>query len=112
MFYILTRVLRYSSIDRISACQLRSPVPVPGEIKDFNLYPRTECVLCGLSCVVSGGGSENQLTTDSGKPVLLYLSSVLVHSMWSPYRHLTRGHLVFKFWREGVRHAYWGRLND
>ena len=39
-------------------------------------------VLCVLSCVVSGG-PDIVLITHSGRPALVYLSSVLIHSMFS-----------------------------
>ena len=37
------------------------------------------------------------LTTDSERHALVFLSSVLVHSLCSPYRHPTHGHLGCKF---------------
>ena len=37
---------------------------------------------------MSGDGPDIQLTSDSGRPALMYLSSVLVHSLCSSYRHL------------------------
>ena len=37
-----------------------------------------------LSCVVSGGGAEILLTTDSGRSAFVLLSSVLVNSLWLP----------------------------
>ena len=42
------------------------------------------CVLCVLSCVVSGGGSYILLTTDPGRPAIVYHSNVLAHSLYSP----------------------------
>ena len=42
------------------------------------------CVLCVLSCVVSGGGPDIVLTTRSARPALVYLSSVLVHNLLLP----------------------------
>ena len=52
----------------------------------FNLYPGTGCVSfdCILSCVVYGGGLDIVLTTHSGSPTLVYLSSVLVNSLLLP----------------------------
>ena len=43
--------------------------------------PRAGCVLCVLSCLVSGCGSDIVLTTHSRRSALVYLSSVLVHSL-------------------------------
>ena len=37
--------------------------------------------VCVLSCVVSGGGSGIVLATNSGRPALVFLFSVLVHSL-------------------------------
>ena len=36
---------------------------------------------CILTCVVSGGGPDIVLITHSGRPDLVFLSSVLVHSV-------------------------------
>ena len=55
-------------------------------------------VVCPLSvfCPVLsfGGGPDIVLTTHSGRPALVYLSSVLVQRLLLPYRHLTHGHLA------------------
>ena len=42
------------------------------------------CVLCVLSCAVFGGGPDIVLTTRSGRPALVYLSSVLVQRLFLP----------------------------
>ena len=47
-----------------------------------------------LSCVVSGSGPDILLIIYSGRLAILYLSSVLVHSLLLLYRKLTHGHLV------------------
>ena len=62
-----------------------------------------------LSCVVCDSGPDIQLTTDSGRPALVYLSSVLVYSLCFPYRHLTHGHLGCKSW--GCKALHCGRVN-
>ena len=36
-----------------------------------DIYPGTGCVLCVLSCVVSGGVPDILLTTDSGRPAVV-----------------------------------------
>ena len=41
-------------------------------------------VLCVLSCVTSSSGPDILLITGSWRPALVYLSSVLVHSLWLP----------------------------
>ena len=65
---------------------------------DYNFCPGTGCVsfVCVLSCVVSGGGPDILLTTDFRETVLVCLSSVLVKSLCSSYRHLTHEHLGCK----------------
>ena len=37
--------------------------------------------VCVLSCAVYGGGPDIVLTTHSGRPALVYLSSVLVQTI-------------------------------
>ena len=49
-----------------------------------------------MSCVVSGSGSNIVLTTHSGRPALVYLHSVLIHNLCTPYRHLAQGNLSSK----------------
>ena len=60
------------------------------------VIPNLVLGVCPLSCVlsyaVSDGGPDIVLTTHSGRPTLVYLSSVLIH------RHLTHGHLSYKSW--------------
>ena len=51
---------------------------------------------CVLSCVVFSRGPVIVLTIHSGRPALLYLSSVLVQRLLLPYRHLNQGHLTCK----------------
>ena len=58
-------------------------IPILGLVVSF---------VCVLSCAVSGGGPDIVLTTHSGRPTLVYLSSVLVHRQLLPDRHLTHGH--------------------
>ena len=41
-------------------------------------------MLCDMSCVLCGGGPDIVLTTHSGRPAFVYLSSVLVHSLLLP----------------------------
>ena len=45
--------------------------------------------VCVLASVVSGGGTDILLTTHSGRPALVYLSSVLVQRLLLPYKRLT-----------------------
>ena len=62
------------------------PGSIPGGVRNFNSYPGIGCVsfVCVLFCVVSGGGSDIVLTTHSGRPPLVYLSSILVHRQLLP----------------------------
>ena len=66
----------------------------PGGVRNFNSYPGIGCVsfVCVLSWAVSGRGPDIVLNTHSGRPALVYLSSVLVHRQL----HLTHGHLGCK----------------
>ena len=80
------------------------PSSIPGEVGYFNFYSGTRCVsFMFCPCVISGGGSDIQQPQISGRPVHLYLSSVLIQSLCSSYGHLTHGHLDCKFRRGGVR---------
>ena len=67
-------VRRSGVVCRIPAFQPGGLSSIPDGIRDFNLYPRTGCV---LSCVVSDGGPDILLVTDSERPDLLLLYSVL-----------------------------------
>ena len=63
-------------VGEIRAFQQGGPGFIPGRVRNFNLYPGTGCVSCG----VSGGSHDILLTIGSGRSALMYLSSVLVHS--------------------------------
>ena len=65
-------------VGRISAFQLGGQGSIPGGVKDFNLYPGTECVSFVFCPVFFGSGPDVLLTTDPGRPAFVYLSSVLV----------------------------------
>ena len=60
-----------------------------------------------LSYAVSGGGPDIVLTTHSGRPTNVILCSVLVHSMFLPYRHVTHGHWVVSRGGVQVLHCRW-----
>ena len=62
------------------------PSSISAEVRNFNFYRGIGRVsfVCVLCCVVSGGDPDILLTTDSGRPDLILLSSIL-----SPYRNLT-----------------------
>ena len=64
----------------------------------FNFYPGTGCIsfVSVLSCDVFGGGYDIVLTTNSGRPAFVYLSSVLIHNLLLLYRHLIHGLLRYK----------------
>ena len=61
------------------------------------------CVLYVLSCVISDGGPDIVLTTHSGSPALVFLSSVLVHSLLLSLQ---------AFYRRDVLGLHWERVNN
>ena len=73
-------------VGRVPAFQPGGPGSISGGVRNFSFYPGTGCVLfvCILFCVVSGGGPDIVLITHPGRPALVYLSSVLVHSLLLP----------------------------
>ena len=82
---LILRILKFGPSSsawpiRVSAFQPGGPSSIAGGDRNFNFYPGTGCVCfaCVLSCVVARGGPDIVLTTHSGRPVLVYLSSVLV----------------------------------
>ena len=72
-------------VGRIPAIEPGGPGSIPGGVRDFNFYPGTGCVSFAFCPVLSGGGPDILLTTDSGRPALLYISRVLVQSLWITY---------------------------
>ena len=86
-------VVLFFTIDKL-ICPSPSRVPcfIPGGVRNFNLCPETERV-CVVSCIFSGCDRDIVLTTHSGRSALVYLSSNLVPSLCSPYRHMTHGNL-------------------
>ena len=84
--YIPQLIRRRGVVGRVAAFQPDGPCSIPGGISNFNFYPEIGCVsfVCVLSCVVFGGGPDTVLTTHSGRPALVYLSSVLVHRLLLP----------------------------
>ena len=83
----------------VSRClPIRRPVLDSRRIWDYILHPGAACVssICILPCTVSSGGPDILLITYSRRSALVYLSTVLVNSLCSPYRHLTHGHLGCK----------------
>ena len=79
-------VRRRGMVGRVPAFERSGPSSVLDRVRNFNLSPRTACVslICVLSCVVSSEGSDILLTTDSGSPALVFLSSVHIPSLWLP----------------------------
>ena len=73
---------------RVPAFQPGGPGSIPGEVRNFNFCPGIGCVsfVCVQSCVVFGGGPEIVLTTNSGRPALVYLCSGLVQRLLLPLR--------------------------
>ena len=66
----------------ICAFQLGGPGLIPGGFKDFILSPGTGCA--SFVC-----GPDILLTTNSRRSVLVYLSSVVVHSLLQPLTKIT-----------------------
>ena len=60
-------------------------VRFPADLK-FHLNRGTGCVsfFCVLSCVVSGSGPDISLTKHLGRSTIVFLSSVLIHSLSLP----------------------------
>ena len=79
-------IRRCGVVSRVPAFQPGGPCSIPGGVRNFNSYPGIKCVsfACVLSCSVSGGGPAIVLTTHSGRPALVYLSSVPVHRQLLP----------------------------
>ena len=73
-------------VGRVPAFQPGGPGSIPGGARNFNFYPGIGYVsfICVLSCVVSGGGPDIVLTTHSGRPAHVYMSSVLVQRLLLP----------------------------
>ena len=59
-------------VGRVHAFQPGGPGSIPGGVRNFNF------------CVVFGGGPDIVLTTHSGRPALVYLSSFLVQKLLLP----------------------------
>ena len=73
-------------VSKVPAFSSGSTGSIPGGVRNFNLNPGTGYVtiVCVISSVVYGGDPDIVLTTHSGRPVLVYLSSVLIHSLLLP----------------------------
>ena len=78
------RVRGHGVVCRVLAFLPGGPVSIPGE--NLNFYPGAGCVsfVCLLPCVVSNGGPDIVLTRNSGMNALVYLYSVMVHSLLLP----------------------------
>ena len=65
-------------VGRVPAFQPGVPGSILGGVRNFNFSPGIGCVsfVCILSCVVFGGGPDIVLATLSGRPALVYLSSM------------------------------------
>ena len=75
---------RRGVVGRDPAFQPGGPGSISGVVRNLNFYPGL-CVypLCTV-LVVSGGGHYIVLTTHSGRPVLVNMSSVQVQSLLPP----------------------------
>ena len=79
-------VRHHGAVGRVPAFQPGDPDSILGGVRNINFFPGTGSMsfVCVLTCVVSGDGPDIVLTTHSAKPTLVYLSSVLVHSLLLP----------------------------
>ena len=80
---IFTYKIFNAMVGRVPAFQHGGPGSLPGGVRNFNFCPGIGCVsfVCVLSCVVSGAGPDIVLTTHSGRPAVVYLSSVLAQRL-------------------------------
>ena len=73
-------------VGRVPTYKLGVPDSIPGGVRNFNFCSGIECLyvsfVCVLSYVVSVAGPDVVLTTHSGKAALVFLSTVLVHSLF------------------------------
>ena len=74
-------ILRCGVVGRVPVFQPDGPGSIPGGVR--NRISGIGCVsfVRVLSCVVFGGGPDIVLTTHSGRPALMYLSSVLAQRL-------------------------------
>ena len=63
-------IVLHCSVVVIPCLSTLRPGSIPGEVRDLNIFPVTERVLCVLSCIVSSGDPDIRLTTDQGGPHL------------------------------------------
>ena len=70
-----TVIRRRGVVGRIPDFQPGGPGSIPGGARNSKFLS----FVCVLSCAVFGRGPDIVLTTHSGRPVLVHLSSVLVH---------------------------------
>ena len=83
-------------VSRLTAFQPGGPGSVPGGVRNFQFYPGTWCVSFVLCPVLFWRWQTFCWPLISGRSTPVYLSSVLVQSLCSSYRHLTHGYLGFK----------------
>ena len=83
-------------VGRVPAFQPGGPASISGAVKNLIFFLGLGCVLCVLSCDVSRGGPDSVLTTHSGSPDLVYLSSILVQRLLLPLQASDPRALVFK----------------
>ena len=79
-------IRHHSVVSRVPAFQPGGPGLIPSGVMNFNFCPGIGCVsfVCILSCVVFGRDPDIVLTTYSGRPALVYLSSILLHRLLLP----------------------------
>ena len=76
-------VRRSDVISRVLTFQRGGPETISGGVRDINLFPGIGCVsFVFCSVFVYDGDLGILMNTDSGRPALLLLSSVLTQSYW------------------------------
>ena len=70
------------------------PAFQPGGVRNFSFYPV-------LSCVVSVSGPAIKLSTHSGSPAIVFLSSVLVHCLLHLYVRRGGVYRFTQIWKVG-----------
>ena len=75
-------IRRRGVVGRVPAFQPGGPGSIPGGVRNFNFCPGIGCV--SFVCVVFDRGPAIVLTTHSGRPALVYLSSVLAQRLLLP----------------------------
>ena len=85
-YFVKCYIRRRGVVGRVPAFQPGGPGSIPGGVRNFNFCTWIGCVsfVCVLPRAVSCEGPDIVLATHSGRPALVYLSSVLVKRLLLP----------------------------